>query len=99
MPTTWGTALTTATWHFLRSRNRLLTEADRQRAPCIYQALAWAVQAVSAGETPSATGICEEVSRRIAAGGADVDYVEVCNWNAVMTCRCTLQITWQPNKT
>ncbi len=65
----------------------MLTEADRQRAPCIHEALAWAVQAAAAGKPQSAGSICEEVSRRIAAGGADVDYVEVCNWNAGVTCR------------
>ena len=68
-----------AQWLLLRSRNRLLPEPDRQRAPCIHQALAWAAQAVSAGDVKSASSICEEVGRQIAVGGAVVDYVEVCS--------------------
>ena len=60
------------------SRNRLLAEADRQRALCIYQALSWAQHAASVGDVQSATNICKEVERRLAMGGAEVDYVEVC---------------------
>ena len=61
-----------------RSRNRLLTETDRARAPCIYHVLSWAQQATSTGEVQSAASISTEVRRRITASGAEVDYVEVC---------------------
>ena len=78
----------------MHSRNRLLTEADRQRAPCIHLALAWAAQAVAAGEVDSASRICEEVGTRITEGGADVDYVEVCSREAATSCYF---MHWQPN--
>ncbi len=59
------------------SRNSLLSEEDRGRAPCIHQALQGAAQSAASGDAASPQQLCGEVERRIADGGGRVDYVEV----------------------
>ena len=59
------------------SRNALLSEEDRLKAPCIYKALQWAQQAAASGGTATASSIHHEVYSRIKAGGGEPDYVEV----------------------
>lgn len=60
-----------------RSRNNMLSEADRRAAPCINQALQWAAAAAASREVTSAEELSTEVGWRIADGGGIVDYVEV----------------------
>lgn len=61
--------------HF--SRNALLSDEDKQRAPCIYQALQWAQQAAASRTALTASTVREEVASRITACGGQIDYVEV----------------------
>jgi pantoate--beta-alanine ligase len=59
------------------SRNALLTPDDRQRAVCISQALHAAQGQASAAGTCDAGQLQQHVADAIAAGGGQVDYVEV----------------------
>lgn len=68
----------------LSSRNELLAEEDREKAPCIYAALLEAKETVkrTAGEqgSPAATAgeVAQLVTRRLEGGGSSrVDYVSV----------------------
>ncbi|CAL5218733.1 g447 [Coccomyxa viridis] len=61
----------------MSSRNKLLSEADRQRALCICQALKWASQAASSHECTSGPQLAEQIAARISQSQGRVDYVEV----------------------
>jgi pantoate--beta-alanine ligase len=64
-------------WPCPRSRNARLSEQARRDALCISGALRWAEQAVAQRSVTGALELQQEVSRRIAAAGGRVDYVEV----------------------
>jgi pantoate--beta-alanine ligase len=62
----------------MSSRNRYLTQEERQVAPIIYRTLCWAVNKARQGSCDAAQ-LAEEIRRRINQAGLKTSYAAICN--------------------